>query len=156
MLGPPVTSKPDGKKALLRNRKARHDYAVDETLETGIVLAGSEVKSLRAGNGSLVDAYADIRGGELYLVGAKVDPYPFANNFNHEPIRDRKLLAHRQEIKRLATKVREKGYTLIPLEVYLLKGKIKVEIGLARGKKQYEKRDASRAREAEREMDEGK
>ena len=147
--------KKDDRKVLLRNRKARFDFAVDETLETGVVLAGSEVKSLRAGNGSLVDAYADIRRGELWLIGAKIDPYPFANLANHEPIHDRKLLAHRREIKRLDTKAREKGYTLVPLEVYLKDGKIKVEIGLARGKKQYEKREATRTAEARREMDRG-
>jgi SsrA-binding protein len=148
-----VAAKGEERKTLLRNRKARHDYAVDVTLETGVVRVGSEVKSLRAGNGSLTDAYGDVRGGELFLVGAKIDAYPFANINNHEPIRDRKLLAHRGEIKRLATKVREKGYTLVPLEVYLLKGKIKVELGLARGKKQYEKREASRLKEAHREME---
>jgi SsrA-binding protein len=145
--------KDDGRKVLLRNRKARFDYAIDETLETGVVLAGSEVKSLRDGHGSLIDAYADVRGNELWLIGAKVDPYPFANLQNHEPIHDRKLLAHRREIKRLSTKLREKGYTLIPLEVYAKDGKIKVEVGLARGKKQYEKRQATRAAEAQREMD---
>jgi SsrA-binding protein len=149
-----VAAKGEERKTLLRNRKARHDYAIDETLETGVVLVGSEVKSLRAGNGSLTDSFADVRGSELFLVGAKIDPYPFANLLNHEPIRDRKLLAHRQEIKRLATKVREKGYTLVALEVYLNKGKIKVEIGLARGKKQYEKREATRAKDVRRELQE--
>ena len=150
-----MTAKKEEKKTLLRNRKARFDYDIDETLETGIVLAGSEVKSLRAGNGSLVDAHVDVRKDELFLVGAKVDHYLFANLANHEPIHDRKLLAHRHEIKKLATKVREKGSTIIPLEVYLKEGKIKVEIGLARGKRQYEKRDTSRLKEARKEMDEG-
>jgi SsrA-binding protein len=150
-----VTAKPrDERKVLLRNRKARHEYAVDETLEAGIALLGSEVKSLREGAGSLVDAYADVRGGELWLIGAKIDPYPWANQFNHEPMRDRKLLAHRREIKRLMTKARDKGYTLVPLEVYLRDGKIKVEVALARGKKHYEKRESERAKEARKEMDE--
>ena len=141
------------RKVLLRNRKARHDYEIDETLETGIVLVGSEVKSLREAAGSLVDAYGDVRGGELWLVNAQINKYPWANQFNHEPIHDRKLLAHRQEIKRLATKVREKGYTLVPLEVYVKDGKIKVELALARGRRQYEKRDTKRAEEARREME---
>jgi len=144
----------DERKILLRNRKARHDYAIDETLEAGLVLLGSEVKSLREGNGSLVDAYADVRGGELWLIGAKVDPYPWANQLNHEPMRPRKLLVHRREIKRLATKARDKGYTLVPLEVYLRDGKIKVEVALARGKKHYEKRESEREKEARKEMEE--
>ena len=143
-----------GRKVVASNRKARHDYAVDETLETGVVLAGSEVKSLREAKGSLVDAHVDVRGGELWLMNAKIDPYPWANQFNHEPLRPRKLLAHRAEIKRLNTRVREKGYTLVPLEVYLRDGKIKVEIALARGKKLYEKRDSKREAEARREMGE--
>jgi SsrA-binding protein len=147
-----VKKKDDARKVLLRNRKARHDYAVEDTLETGVALVGSEVKSLREAKGSLVDAHVDVRGGELWLVNAKIDPYPWANQFNHEPLRARKLLAHRAEIKKLGTKVREKGYTLIPLEVYLKEGKIKVEVGLARGKKSYEKRDAKREAEAQREM----
>jgi SsrA-binding protein len=145
--------KPDERKALVRNRKARHEFQIDDTLETGIVLVGSEVKSLREAHASLVDAYAEVRGGELWLVGAQIEKYPWANQFNHEPIHDRKLLAHRQEIRRLAAKVREKGYTLVPLEIYLRAGKIKVEVALARGKRQYEKRAAKRAREAEREME---
>ena len=144
----------DERKILLRNRKARHDYAIDETLEAGLVLLGSEVKSLREGNGSLVDAYADVRRGELWLISAKIDPYPWANQFNHEPMRPRKLLAHRREIKRLATKARDKGYTLVPLEVYLRDGKIKVEVALARGKKHYEKRESEREKEARKEMEE--
>jgi SsrA-binding protein len=145
--------KKDDRKVLVRNRKARHDYAIDETLEAGMVLMGSEVKSLREAHGSLVDAYAEVRRGELWLIGAKVEPYAFANQFNHEPMRHRKLLAHKQEIKRLAAKVREKGYTMVPLEIYLKDGRIKVEIGLARGKKQYEKREATRAAEARKEME---
>jgi SsrA-binding protein len=150
-----MTKKDKGeRKVLLRNRKARHDYAIDETLEAGIALLGSEVKSLREGSGSLVDAYADVRGGELWLIGAKVDPYPWANQFNHEPMRDRKLLAHRSEIKRLMIKARDKGYTLVPLEIYLRDGKIKVEVALARGKRHYEKRESEREKEAKKEMEE--
>jgi SsrA-binding protein len=102
-----VAQKKDERKVLLRNRKARHEYEVDETLEVGVVLLGSEVKSLREGHGSLVDAYGDVRRGELWLIGAKIDAYPWANQFNHEPLRARKLLAHRQEIRRLMLKARD-------------------------------------------------
>jgi SsrA-binding protein len=148
-----VARQKEERKALLRNRKARHDYVFDETLETGMVLVGSEVKSLREGAGSLVDAHGVIRRGELWLVGAKIDAYPWANQMNHAPLRERKLLAHRQEIKRLAAKVREKGYALVPVEVYLKDGRIKVEMALARGKKQYEKREAKKSEEARREIE---
>ena len=147
-----MTAKKEEKKTLLRNRKARFDYDIDETLETGIVLVGSEVKSLRAGNGSLVDAHVDVRKDELFLVGAKIDHYLFANLANHEPIHDRKLLAHRHEIKKLATKVREKGYTIIPLEVYLKEGKIKVEIGLGRGKNLHDKRESLKEKQSKRDV----
>jgi SsrA-binding protein len=149
-----VTKHKEERKPLLRNRKAKFDYLVEETLETGVVLSGSEVKSLREGNGSLVDAHGQIRAGELWLIGAKIDPYPYANLQNHAPLRERKLLAHRQEIRRLTAKVREKGFALVPLEIYLKDGKIKVELALARGKKHYEKREAKRAEEARREMEE--
>src|SRR5262249_9120110 len=114
--------KPEERKTLVRNRKARHDYAIEDTLEAGIVLLGSEVKSLREGAASLVDAFAEVRGGELWLLNADISKYPWANQFNHEPRRDRKLLAKRQEIRRLDTKVREKGFTLVPLEIYLKNG----------------------------------
>ena len=148
-----AAGKHDDKKAVVRNKRARHDYEIDSTLEPGIVLYGSEVKSLRASQGSLVDAYVDIRNGELWLIGAQISIYPFAHQFNHEPRRDRKLLAHRQEIRRLATKVREKGFSIIPLAIYLARGKIKIEVALARGKRTYEKRETKRAEEARREME---
>ena len=144
---------PDEKKVLVRNKKARHEYVLDDKIEAGISLVGSEVKSLREAAGNLVDAYCQIRGGEVWLVAAQISPYPWANQFNHEPRRDRKLLLHKTEIKRLATKVREKGYTLIPTEIYLKKGRIKVEVALARGKKQFEKRESKKAAEAKREME---
>jgi SsrA-binding protein len=147
-----VKSSADEKKILCRNKKARHDFQIDDTLEAGIALVGSEVKSLREAQASLVDAYCAIRKGELWLLQAQINPYPWANQFNHEPRRERKLLAHKQEIRRLATKVREKGYTLIPTEIYLKKGRIKVEVALARGKRQFEKRESKRAAEAQREM----
>jgi SsrA-binding protein len=143
----------EDKKVLVRNKKARHEYQIDDTLETGIVLVGSEVKSLREAAATLGDAYCQVRGGELWLLQAQISVYPWANQFNHEPRRERKLLAHKQEIKRLAAKVREKGYTLIPTEIYLKKGRIKVEVALARGKRQFEKRESKRAAEAQREMD---
>lgn len=144
------------RKSLVRNRKAQHDYAIEEVLEVGAVLLGSEVKSLRESQASLADAYVEIRGGELWLVGAQINPYPWANQFNHEPRRDRKLLAHKQEIRRLSAKVREKGYTIVPLEIYLKNGRIKVAIALARGRKQYEKREIKRAEEARREIEEAR
>ena len=149
-----MPEKPDKseKKVLLRNRKARFDYEIDEKIEAGVVLVGSEVKSLREGHGSLVDAYGDVRHGELWLIGAKIDAYPWANQFNHEPMRARKLLAHKQEIRRITVKIREKGLTLVPLEVYLKGGRVKVEMGLARGRKHYEKRAAKREAEAQREI----
>jgi SsrA-binding protein len=144
------------RKVLVRNRKARYDYAIEDSYEAGVSLVGSEVKSLRDAQASLVDAFAEIRGNEVWLIGAKINPYPWANQFNHEPMRPRRLLLHRQEIKRLSAKVREKGYTLVATEIYIKNGLIKVEIGLARGKKQHEKRDSKRAAEAQREMDAGK
>ena len=143
----------DDRKVLVRNRKARHDYEILDTFEAGLALLGSEVKSLRQSEASLTDAYAEIRGGEAWLVGAQINPYPWANQFNHEPRRDRKLLLHRREIARLAVRVgRGRGFTLIPLEIYLLRGLIKVAIALARGKRQFEKREAKREAEAIREM----
>ncbi|HKA90736.1 MAG TPA: SsrA-binding protein SmpB [Haliangiales bacterium] len=147
--------KPEERKTLVRNRKARHDYAIEDTLEAGIVLLGSEVKSLREGAASLVDAFAEVRGGELWLLNADISKYPWANQFNHEPRRDRKLLAKRQEIRRLDTKVREKGFTLVPLEIYLKNGRVKVAVALARGRKWVEKRRKKREDDVRREMDRG-
>jgi SsrA-binding protein len=148
-------AKPDAdeKKSLVRNRKARHDYAIEATWEAGLSLLGSEVKSLRESHATIADAYAEMRGGELWLVNAKIEPYPWANQFNHEPTRPRKLLLHKAEIKRIATRLRDQGYTVVPLEVYLKKGRIKVELGLARGKREFEKRHAKRAHEAQREIE---
>jgi SsrA-binding protein len=141
------------RRTLVRNRKARHEYQVEETLEAGVALLGSEVKSLRDAQGSLVDAFAEVRGGEIWLVGAQINPYPWANQFNHEPRRDRKLLLHRREIKKLASRVREKGFTLVPLEIYLKGGRIKVELAVARGRRHYEKREAKREQEARKEIE---
>lgn len=144
---------PDGVRVLVRNRRASHDYQLHETLEAGMVLVGSEVKSLRDAGATLTDAYAEIRGGEVWLLGAKIKEYPWANQFNHEPTRPRKLLLHKAEIRKLAVKTQQRGFLLIPLSIYLKDGKIKVEIALATGKKLYEKRDATREAEAKREMD---
>lgn len=141
----------EGQRILAKNRKALHDYAIDERFEAGLVLQGSEVKSLRDGKVTLGDAYADIRSGELWLINAQVAVYPFAHQRNHEPLRDRKLLVHKQELRRLVGKVREKGYTLIPLSLYLKGPRVKVEIALARGRREYDKRDVIKEREQERE-----
>lgn len=140
-----------GIRLLAENRRARHDYELLERFEAGLVLTGTEVKSARAGRIQLRDAYAEIRDGEAWLVNAHIAPYSHGTAFNHDPERDRKLLLHRQEIKRLIGKTREKGLTLIPTKVYLKNGWIKCELALARGRKLHDKREAIRAREREAE-----
>jgi SsrA-binding protein len=135
------------------NRQARHNYFIDETYEAGLVLLGSEVKSLRDGKANLVDSYAQIRRGEAFLINAHISPYAGANQFNHEPTRTRKLLLHAREIERLTGKTKERGLTLIPLKLYFKDGRAKVELGLARGKKLYDKRDTLRRKVAEREVE---
>jgi SsrA-binding protein len=140
------------RKVVCTNRKARHRYHLQESIEAGIALVGPEVKSLRAGGASLVDAYARFRRGEIYLVKAHIAPYKQANRENPEPERERKLLLHRREIDRLDGKVREKGLTLVPLEIYFKKGKAKVTLALARGKRTYDRRHEIARRESEREM----
>lgn len=140
-------------KVVCVNRKARHDYFIEETYEAGLVLLGSEVKSLREGKANLKDSYARILKGEAFLLNAHVSPYPGANRFNHEPTRTRKLLLHRREIQRLTGKVNERGLTLIPLRLYFKQGKAKVELGLARGKKLYDKRETLRRKVARREVE---
>jgi SsrA-binding protein len=147
-----MTKKPGGRDITV-NRRAFHDYHVDDRFEAGIALVGSEVKSLRDGRANLSDAYARFIGNELYLIGAHVSPYGPASLFGHEPKRDRKLLMHRRELDRLAGKVNEKGLTLVPLRLYWKDGRAKVEIGLARGKRQYDKRQAIKERDERREMD---
>ncbi len=141
-----------GVRVLVRNRRAFYDYEIDERLEAGIALVGSEVKSLREAKASLGEGYVEIRKGEAYLVGARVNEYPWANQFNHDPMRVRKLLLHRDELRRLEAKTTLRGYTLVPLAVYLKNGKIKLEIGVARGKKKYEKRESKKEAEASREI----
>lgn len=138
--------------AIATNRKARHDYHIAESLECGVVLQGSEVKSLREGKASLADAYATVRGGEVWLVGAHIPPYKQASIQNHDPTRARKLLLHRKEIDRIAAKAAEKGFTLVPLRLYFSKNIVKCEIGVAQGKRSYDKRQAIATRDAEREM----
>lgn len=135
------------------NRKARHDFDILETYEAGLSLLGSEVKSMRAGNVDLKDAYASIRDGEAWLEQVHIAPYPFARDGGHEPGRPRKLLMHRREIDRLAGTLAEKGLTLVALSIYFTNGKAKVELGLARGRRTIDKRRAIRDREEQREMD---
>ena len=134
-------------KVVATNRKARHDYLIEDTFEAGIVLTGSEIKSIRAGQVNLRDGYAALRDGELWLLNAHIAPYHQASYENHEPRRERKLLMHRREINRLTGKLQEKGLTLVPLQLYLKNSRAKVELGLARGKKLYDKRQAMRERD---------
>src|SRR5690606_31736530 len=140
-------------KVVATNRRARHDYSIVDTYEAGLVLLGSEVKSLRAGRMELKDSYAVIDNGEAYLVGAHIAPHDFAHEGAHDPERRRKLLMHKSEISRLAGILAEKGLTLVPLQVYFKDGKAKIELGLAKGKRTYDKRETLKRREAEREMD---
>jgi len=147
-----ANKKDDGLKVLATNRKAHHDYSIEETHEAGVALTGTEIKSIRAGSVNLRDSYAQVRNGELWLMNVHVAPYEPASRQNVDPYRDRKLLMHRKEILRLLGRVKEKGLTLIPLRLYLKKNRAKVELGLGRGKKQYDKRDAIAKRESDREI----
>ena len=140
-------------KIIATNRKARHDYHIEDTLEVGLVLTGSEIKSVRAGQVNLRDSYATVRAGELWLINAHISPYKQATHQNHEPRRERKLLAHRREINRLTGKLQEKGLTLVPLKLYLKDSRAKVELGLARGKKLFDKRQSLREKDDRRRMD---
>lgn len=135
------------------NRRARHEFHIEETFEAGLVLLGSEIKALRAGKASLRDSYGRIEGDEVWLWNAHISPYAPASQFGHEPTRARKLLLHRAEIARLTGKVKERGLTLVPLRLYFKNGRAKVELALARGKKQHDKRAAIKEREVRREMD---
>jgi len=144
----------DGKeieKIIATNRKARHDYNIIDSYESGVVLKGTEVKSIRNGNVNLKDSYAVIKNSEVFLLNMHVSPYKQANIFNHEPLRDRKLLLNKMEIKKLLGKVQEKGMTLVPLRLYFKKGRIKVELALVKGKKIYDKRRDIARRDFERE-----
>jgi len=135
------------------NRKAFHDYFIEETLEAGMALTGTEVKSLRLGLANLSDSYALVRKDEVYLFNANISPYPHGNIMNHEPLRTRKLLLHKEEIRKVIGKMTQKGYTLIPLKLYFVRGKAKVLIGLAKGKKSFDKRDTIKAKESKREVE---
>jgi SsrA-binding protein len=142
-----------GRKVVATNRKARFDYHIEDVLEAGLVLTGTEVKSLRQGRASLVDGFASVSRGEAWLEGVHIPEYTQGTWTNHEPRRKRKLLLHRDEIDKLSAETREQGYTLVPLALYFKDGKAKVEIGVARGKKNYDKRQALRERQDRREAD---
>ena len=140
-------------KIIAQNKKAYHDYFVDETYEAGISLFGTEIKSIRLGQVNLKDSYCSIKDGELFVLGMHVSPYEKGNIFNREPLRERKLLMHKREILKLAGLVGQKGYTLVPLSLYFSGSRVKVEVGLCRGKKLYDKRDSDAQREAGREIE---
>jgi SsrA-binding protein len=148
-----MASQADGDRAIATNRRARHEYEILESLEAGLVLRGTEVKSLRAGLVNFKDSYATVRNGEVWFLGCHISPYSHGTDANHDPERDRKLLLHDREIKRLAGKIAERGLTLVPLKLYFKRGRAKLEIGLGRGKKLHDKRSALREREVRREMD---
>lgn len=141
------------RRVLVSNRKARHDYEILDTIEAGIELVGTEVKSIRDGKVNLGDSYAAIEQGQAWLISMHVSPFPQANQFNHEPLRKRRLLLHRRQIDKLEQRVQEKGFTLIPLAVTLVKNRVKIDIGVCRGKKLYDKRESTKERDARREMD---
>ncbi len=140
-------------RTIVENRKAYHEYHIEERMEAGIELAGTEVKSIRQGKVNLGDSYAAVEAGELWIHGMHVSPYEQGNRFNREPLRSRRLLMHKNEILRLYGLVRQKGLTLVPLKLYFRHGKVKVELALARGKKDYDKRDAEAERQAGRDID---
>ena len=140
-------------KIIAQNKKAWHDYFVDEKYEAGIALYGTEVKSVRAGAVNLKDSYCSIKNGEIFILGMHISPYEKGNIFNREPLRDKKLLMHKREIMKLGGLITQKGYTLVPLSLYFSGKNVKVEIGLCRGKKLYDKRDALAEKQAGREMD---
>ena len=140
-------------KVVCQNRKAFHDYFIEDTLEAGIALSGTEVKSLREGKANLKDSYVLVKGGEVFLLNCHISPYSHGNIMNHDPVRTRKLLLHRKEIDRMSGKAAAKGYTLIPLKIYFKASFAKVEIGLAKGKRLFEKRDTIKEREAKREIE---
>ncbi len=142
-----------GKKIIASNRRARHDYTIEDTVEAGLVLTGTEVKSLRAGRATLTDGFGQITDGEAWLYGVHIPQYTQGTWTNHDPRRTRKLLLHRREIDKLASSVSERGLTLIPLSLYFSDGKVKIELGLARGKRSYDKRQDLAKRDAAREME---
>ena len=141
------------KNNLAENRKARHDYFVEETIEAGIALVGTEEKSIRAGKCNLKDCYADVRNGEVFIYNMHISPYEQGNIFNVDPLRERKLLLHKEQISRFNGLIAREGYTLIPLSLYLKEGKVKVALGLCRGKKNYDKRDSMLEKAHKRDME---
>jgi len=143
-------------KIVCQNRKAKYDYFISETLETGIVLLGPEVKSLREGRANLVDSYGRVKNGEVFLYNMHITPYSYAHHLELNPVRPRKLLLNKREIKRLIGKTEEKGYTLIPTKVYFIKGLAKVELALAKGKRKYDKRRALKEKELKKEVEDAK
>lgn len=147
-----IQEKSAEEKTVVTNRKALHEYFIIDRFETGIALKGTEVKSLRQGTANLQDGYAAVRRGEIWLVGMHISPFEKGNINNHDPKRDRKLLLHKREIRRLIGKIAEKGLTLVPLRIYFKHNLAKVELGIARGKKSYDKREAIKKREVERQM----
>jgi SsrA-binding protein len=148
----PTADQPEADTPVARNKRARHDYHLLETWEAGIVLTGTEIKSLRAGQANIADAYAIVNDGEVFLLNAHIAPYEQGNQFNHEPRRTRKLLLHKREIRKLIGAVERQGLTLVPLDVHFTRGKAKVTLALGKGKKLHDKRDDARKREDEREM----
>lgn len=151
---PPKDSQPsDGSKIIVSNRKARHEYQILDSMETGIVLQGTEVKSLREGKANLQDAFARIDRGELWLYNLHISPYDAGNRFNHDPVRPRKLLVHRREIRKLVGQVEQKGLTLVPLDLHFRRGVAKVSLALVRGKKLHDKRETMKRKVAEREIE---
>jgi len=144
---------PEGAKVLLRNKRAKFDYELTDFFEAGLVLQGSEVKSLRDARGSIQEAYVQIKNGEVWLVGATIKEYPWANQFNHSPTRDRKLLLHAEEIHKMIIRVEQRGFTIVPIQLYLKKGRMKLQIALGKGKKEYEKRQSKKSDDDKREMD---
>ncbi len=145
-----------GEKLICLNKKARHNYFIEDTYEAGLSLLGTEVKSLREGRANIGDSYAKIKNGEVFLVDVHISPYSFGNRFNHDPLRPRKLLLHKREIRRLIGKVQEKGFSLIPLRLYFSDGKAKVALGLGKGKKLFDKRETLKRKTMERDMERGR
>jgi SsrA-binding protein len=141
------------RKILAENRKARYEYFIEDEYEAGMVLLGTEVKSLRQGRVNLKDSYAKVKNGEVFVYQMHIGPYPFAYYGNHDPLRPRKLLLHRREIKRIYAKVNEKGHALIPLRIYFKNGKVKLTLALAKGKRKYDKREAIKRRDEKRDLD---
>jgi SsrA-binding protein len=147
--------KKEGRRVIAQNRKAWHDYFIEETYEAGVALFGTEVKSIRGGKVNLKDSYCVIREGEIYALGVHVSPYEQGNIFNREPLREKKLLMHKKEIRKLHEEIGQKGLTLVPLSLYFSGSRVKVELGLCKGKKNYDKRDSEAERQTQRDLERG-